>query len=183
PSFASNHFIYVYSTSRKYGVCATNTAMAPVNRVSRFTLGNNDIVDPSSAVVLIDNIPQPSGHHNAGDLHFGNDGNLYVTSGDGGCDYAGDSGCYDLNDAAQDLSALVGKVLRITPSGGIPPDNPFSQGAGTARCNQTGTTTPPTKCQEIFAWGLRNPFRFAFDPNTAGTRFQINDTGQNTWEE
>ena len=77
---------------------------------------------------------------------------------------------------------LVGKILRITSTGGIPPSNPF-QGAGTARCNVTGRTTAGNKCQETFAWGLRNPFRFAFDPNAAGTRFFINDVGQGAWEE
>ncbi|MDQ3889104.1 MAG: PKD domain-containing protein, partial [Actinomycetota bacterium] len=56
-------------------------------------------------------------------------------------------------------------------------------GAGTAPCGRTGRTTVGTKCQETFAWGLRNPFRFAFDPNAAGARFYINDVGQNHWEE
>ena len=77
---------------------------------------------------------------------------------------------------------LIGKILRITRTGGIPPTNPF-QGAGTARCNVTGRTTAGNKCQETFAWGLRNPFRIAFDPNAAATRFFINDVGQDAWEE
>ena len=77
---------------------------------------------------------------------------------------------------------LLGKVLRITASGGIPADNPFL-GAGSARCNVTGRTDPGKVCQETYAWGLRNPFRLGFDPNAAGTRFFINDVGQNTWEE
>jgi hypothetical protein len=77
---------------------------------------------------------------------------------------------------------LTGKVLRITPSGGIPADNPF-HGLGTARCNLSGRTNPGMRCQETFAWGLRNPFRIAFDPNAAGTRFYIDDVGQSTWEE
>ena len=58
-----------------------------------------------------------------------------------------------------------------------------SRGPGTARCNVTGGTTAGNRCQETFAWGLRNPFRMAFDPNAAGTRFFINDVGQNQREE
>jgi hypothetical protein len=77
---------------------------------------------------------------------------------------------------------LLGKVLRITRDGAIPPTNPY-QGTDSARCAATGVTTPGKKCQETFAWGLRNPFRMAFDPNASGTRFFINDVGEITWEE
>ncbi len=71
------------------------------------------------------------------------------------------------------------------PSTGEPaPGNPFS-GPGTASCRVRGNvpSTPTTTCQEIYAWGLRNPFRFAFDPNTGPKRFFINDVGQSTREE
>ena len=129
----------------------------------------------------MDEIPTPSGNHNGGDLRFGKDGYLYVSVGDGACDYAG-GGCYGQNDASRDQNALIGKILRITSTGGIPPTNPF-QGAGTARCNVTGRTTAGNKCQETFAWGFRNPFRIAFDPNTTATRFFVNDVGEGTWEE
>jgi glucose/arabinose dehydrogenase len=182
PSFASNHFIYLYYTFRKFGVCEYNTSRAPVNRVSRFVLSDDSVIDPATETVLIDNIPNPDGIHNAGDLHFGKDGYLYVSVGDGGCDYAGDSGCGSQNNAARDPHVLLGKILRITTSGGIPTDNPY-QGADSARCNTTGRTDAGRKCQETFASGLRNPFRMAFDPNAAGTRFFINDVGQNVWEE
>ena len=153
----------------------------PVNRVSRFTLGDNDVVDPASENILFDNIPSPTGLHNSGDVQFGKDGNLYVTVGDGSCDFRLDSGCGPINDAAHDLSAPNGKVLRITSSGGIPPGNPF-QGAGTQKCNVDGFAEPPTRCREIFASGLRNPWRLAFDPNAAGTSFYINDVGLSKWE-
>ena len=136
-----------------------------VNRVSRFAMSGTTI-DAGSELVLVDEIPA-TGNHNAGDLHFGKDGYLYVSVGDGGCDHAGDSGCAGQNDASRDEHVLVGKILRITADGGIPASNPF-QGAGTARCNVTGRTTAGNRCQETFAWGLRNPFRFAFDPNAAG---------------
>ena len=182
PSFASNHYIYLYYTFNKFGDCATSGPNTPVNRVSRFTLSDNDVADPASELVLIDNIPSPTGMHNAGDVQFGKDGNLYVTVGDGSCDFRGDSGCGPLNDAAQDLSALTGKVLRVTSTGGIPAGNPF-QGAGTQRCNNDGAASPPTKCREIFAFGLRNPWRLAFDQNAPTTSFYINDVGLSKWEE
>lgn len=182
PSFGLNHYIYLYYTFKKLGNCDYASVNGPVNRVSRFVLNDNDVVSPSSETVLIDNIPQWDGIHNAGDLHFGKDGYLYVSVGDGGCDYAGDSGCGSTNDASRDENVLLGKILRITASGGIPPSNPF-QGTDSARCNLAGRTDPGKKCQETFARGLRNPFRTAFDPNASGTRFFINDVGQATWEE
>jgi glucose/arabinose dehydrogenase/PKD repeat protein len=173
PSFATpnNNFIYVYYTFNRAGTC--------VNRVSRYALSTSNVA--SGATVLIDNIPSTAGNHNAGDVQFGKDGYLYVSVGDGGCDYAG-GGCAGANDAARDQHSLVGKILRITRDGTIPSDNPFT-GNGTADCRFTGGTTAPNKCRETFAWGLRNPFRMAFDGNDGGTRFFINDVGQNTWEE
>ncbi len=148
-----------------------------VNRVSRFVWSEGNVL--SDEFVLVDNMPSPNGNHNAGDLHFGKDGFLYISVGDGGC---GAAGCADLNDAARDPHVLVGKVLRITSTGEIPLGNPFV-GPDSARCNVSGQTAPGNKCQETFASGLRNPFRMAFDPNAVGTRFYINDVGQNTWEE
>ncbi len=182
PQFSSTGYIYLYYTYQKHGVCETKTSRTPVNRVSRFRLGSNNIVDRASEKVLIDNIPSPAGNHNAGDLHFGKDGYLYVSIGDGGCDYADFTRCAGSNDAARDQHVLLGKILRITRDGGIPGDNPF-RGADSARCNTAGRTDPGKKCQETFAWGLRNPFRIAFDPNASGTRFFINDVGQSAWEE
>jgi glucose/arabinose dehydrogenase/PKD repeat protein len=182
PEFPTNHYVYIYYTFDPSGVCSVGTPNAPYNRLSRFVLGDNQIIDPATERVLIDAIPAPEGVHNGGDVHFGKDGFLYVSTGDGGCDYAADSGCFLANDASRDLHALVGKILRITAAGGIPPGNPYV-GAGTARCNVEGRTTPGTKCQETFASGLRNPFRIAFDPNAPGTRFFVNDVGEQTWEE
>ena len=174
PAFVSNNFIYVYYTFNRAGTC--------LNRVARLVLATNNTVDPATELVLIDNIHSTAGNHNGGDLHFGKDGFLYVSVGDGGCDYAGDSGCAGANDAARDRHVLLGKILRITRDGAIPPTNPF-QGANSGRCNVTGSTAAGNWCQETFASGLRNPFRIAFDPNAAATRFFINDVGQNVWEE
>jgi glucose/arabinose dehydrogenase len=177
PAFATNRFVYLYYTHVIAGGCR--------NRVSRFTFGTGataDVADPATELVLVDNMPSPAGNHNAGDVQFGKDGFLYISIGDGGCDWNGDSGCAGSNDASRDEYVLTGKILRITSTGGIPATNPF-QGAGTARCNVNGMTTLGNKCQETFSWGLRNPFRFAMDPNAAGTRFFINDVGQGAWEE
>jgi glucose/arabinose dehydrogenase len=182
PSFATNGYIYLFYTFNKSGSCAQNTASAPVNRVSRFTLSSSNTVGRASELILIDNIPSPNGNHNGGDLQIGRDGHLYVSVGDGGCDWLGNSGCAGANDAARDRHVLLGKILRITRTGGIPSSNPFL-GSGTVRCNVTGSGQPGQTCQETFAWGLRNPFRIAFDPNATGTRFFINDVGQAAWEE
>ena len=185
PDFGSgigeNHFIYLYYTYRNSAAnCSTSTA--PVNRVSRFVLDDTNIVSLASETILVDNMPSRNGNHNGGDVQFGKDGYLYITIGDGGCDWAGGGTCNGNNIGARDQHVLTGKVLRITKDGDIPPTNPF-QGAGTARCNVTGQTTPGNRCQETFSWGLRNPFRMAFDPNAVGTRFFINDVGQGSWEE
>ncbi|HSK82101.1 MAG TPA: PQQ-dependent sugar dehydrogenase [Rubrobacter sp.] len=179
PDFATNNYIYLYYTFKKHGVCPQNTANVPVNRVERYVLSDSNTATPDK--ILVDNIPNMH-HNNAGDLHFGKDGYLYITVGDGACDYAGDSGCSGQNDASRDPHILLGKVLRITRDGGIPNTNPYT-GTDSARCNLTGRTTVGKKCQETFASGLRNPFRFAFDPNASDTRFFVNDVGEGRWEE
>jgi len=180
PTFSSNHFIYLYYTFNKFNnTCPTLVSTVPVERVSRFTLPDTNMIDPASEVVLIDNVLNWGGNHNGGDVHFGPDGFLYFSIGDGGVDYAGDSGGGGANDASRDRNILNGKLLRIAPDGSIPATNPF-QGPGTARCNM-GPAAPGTICQEAFAWGFRNPFRFTFQPGT-GTLF-INDVGEVSFEE
>jgi glucose/arabinose dehydrogenase len=120
-------------------------------------------LDSRRDVLFID---QPFTNHNGGGLAFGPDGYLYVALGDGGS--AGDP-----MDNAQSLSTLLGKLVRISPrpSDGdaysIPPDNPFVEREG-AR-------------PEIWAYGLRNPWRFSFDRQTGD--LWIGDVGQNAWEE
>jgi hypothetical protein len=119
--------------------------------------------------VILLTIAQPYNNHNGGALRFGPDGYLYIGMGDGG------SG-NDPQNYAQNLTSLLGKMLRIdvnvtngaTPYG-IPPDNPFAN-------------APPTGARpEIWAYGLRNPWRFSFD-RVAGHLF-IGDVGQNVREE
>lgn len=121
--------------------------------------------DPGSQRNLL-TVDQPFANHNGGQLAFGPDGHLYIALGDGGS--AGDP-----NGNGQSLDALLGKILRIDPrpSGGrpygIPRDNPFAGRSG-ARA-------------EIWDYGLRNPWRFSFDPVTRD--LWIADVGQGDWEE
>jgi len=212
PSFAANGYVYLYYTRQVFvpgglggtwNGCETGgggstppPANYPVNRVSRFTFtAGTSSVSAASEVVLLDGMPSPAGNHNAGDLHFGKDGYLYVSVGDGGCDHAGNSGCAGGNDASRDVNFLSGKVLRIDPRGNpdpsvtssppfIPPTNPNASSGG--RCNRPDLKSLPpagTPCQETYGRGFRNPFRLATDPNAAGTRIFVNDVGQDTWEE
>jgi glucose/arabinose dehydrogenase len=177
PAFLANGFVYLYYTREAAG--APNGC---VNRVSRFTMTGASI-DPTTEVVLLDNISSLGANHNGGDLDIGADGYLYVSVGDAGADPRVDSPSVT-NDAAQDLSLLNGKILRITLDGRPAPGNPLS-GPGTVPCATRGNTpaTPTTQCQEIYAWGLRNPFRIAFDRDAGSNRFFINDVGQRTREE
>lgn len=175
PEFRSNGYIYLYFT-RSTGNCGSATGRA--NRVSRFTMSGNSVL-PETEVVLLDNIPATGGNHNGGDLEVGQDGYLYVAIGDAGSNPRGVGGS-----SAQDLSLLTGKIVRITTTGAAALDNPFVGDPNAIACATAGVSAATTgKCTEIFSWGLRNPYRFAFDPNAGSPRFFINDVGQNTWEE
>ena len=132
--------------------------------VARYRVSSDpEIVDLASAEILL-TIPQPFQNHNGGQLQFGPDGYLYIGMGDGGS-----SG--DPQNNAQDTGSLLGKILRIDVDTGfpytIPPDNPF--------------VDDPQVLDEIWASGLRNPWRFSFDRLT-GDMF-IADVGQLRWEE
>lgn len=180
PDFQSSGFIYLYYTHRPPGrECGTRISPGAVNRVSRFRMPG-DIAALDSETVLLDNIVSFGGNHNAGDLQFGPDGNLYVSTGDAGCDPLSNA-CAGDNTASRRMNTLLGKILRITRDGGIPVDNPW-QGLGSARCNQ-GDIASGLRCQETYAYGFRNPFRFAIDPGSTTVRLFANDVGQATWEE
>ncbi len=169
--FASNGFIYLYYT-RSTGSCANGTGGNPggaVNRVSRFTLTGATLAR-SSEHVLLDNMPEWGGNHNGGYVHVAHDGTLFVSVGDGG------AGRPDSNPA--NLSLPNGKILRINTDGSIPAGNPH----GTTQCGTTWGTSGTT-CGEIYADGLRNPFRLAFRDDVPGVQFRINDVGDATWEE
>ncbi len=179
PAFAVNHHVYLFWTRPKGANC--------VNRVSRFTM-TGDTINPASEVVLLDNIAgtetESFGNHNGGDLEIPSDGYLYVSVGDSGSDPRNNSGSSGGNDAAQDRSLLNGKILRITRTGLPVPGNPFYGSTGATNCALLGpSASPSARCREIFAMGLRNPFRIAFDTNTSTTRFFINDVGQSAREE
>jgi glucose/arabinose dehydrogenase len=178
PGFATNHYIYVYYTHRN----GHNSATCPLaedsvarNRVVRYTLNNNNTA--TNPQVILDNIPNPCGSHNGGDLHFGPlDGLLYISTGDGGFQ------CGVGSRRARYRSNLAGKILRITKEGNIPSDNPNANAPNSVLCGQiVSQPLNATLCKEIYAWGLRNPFRFTFKPDSQ--TFYINDVGHDTWEE
>ena len=158
PRYATNGYLYVYYS-----------ANAPRRSVlSRFTVNQDapDATDSASELVILE-IGQPFGNHNGGQIAFGPDGYLYMGVGDGGS--RGDP-----QDNGQDLGSLLGSLLRIdvgTLSIGagytVPADNPFV-GVEGAR-------------GEIWAYGLRNPWRFSFDRETGV--LWLADVGQNRWEE
>lgn len=190
PNFPSQPYIYLFYTRRHpSNVCVQRVnsddpfADSPSNRVSRFTM-QGDQIDPASELPLIEHIPSFAGNHNGGDLAFGKDGYLYISVGDSGCYYADRNRCAGQNPAARETHTLLGKILRLNPDGTVPSSNPYASSGEV--CRVTGRTSAPYEgkhCQETFAWGLRNPFRIAFDPNASGTRFFINDVGQGVWEE
>ena len=157
PNYATNGFFYVNYT---------NTSGDSV--ISRFSVSssNSNLADSGSESNLL-TISQPAGNHNGGDMAFGADGYLYISSGDGG-------GSGDPTDQGQELESLLGKILRIdvnTTSGGnnygIPTDNPFVSNANAY--------------DEIWAYGLRNPWKFSFDSQT--NDIWIADVGQGGFEE
>jgi len=134
--------------------------------VVEYELGDTDRVDERSRRVLLE-VPQPFPNHNGGHLVTGRDGFLYIGLGDGG-------GAGDPEGNGQDPHALLGSILRIDPLGAtdgapyvVPAGNPFADGEGGA--------------PEVWLYGLRNPWRFAFDRATGD--LWVADVGQNEWEE
>lgn len=179
PDYATTGFFYVDYAERD--AVMHNQFYSVVARYS--VTANPDVADPNSEVRIL-RFRHPQTNHNGGQLQFGLDGYLYISTGDGG--NANDSGPgHATCGNGQSQQTLLGKMLRIdvrgiAPSsvppdcgsvGGnytIPTDNPFDDGSG-------GT------CDEIWALGLRNPWRYAFDPATGD--LYIGDVGQNCIEE
>lgn len=153
PNYASNGQFFVNYTAASGG--ATN--------IRRFTVSSNpDVADTASGFPIL-TVSQPFSNHNGGCIHFGPDGKLYIGMGDGG------SG-NDPSNNAQTPTTLLGKMLRLDidiPAPYIPSDNPYFGSTSTL--------------QEIWHFGVRNPWRFSFDRQTGD--MYIADVGQNAWEE
>lgn len=167
PSFPTDPRVFIYYIDR-----------STVGNLSSFTASVDGsgaaTIDQASEQHLL-TITKPFDNHNGGDIAFGPDGYLYLSTGDGG-------GGGDPNENGQRLTTLLGKMLRIRIGAAgapytIPPDNPF---AGNAVC-PAGGARPSGECPEIYAWGLRNPWRWSFDRNN-GTLW-VGDVGQGEWEE
>lgn len=151
PSYATNGFFYVYYTTTAGDL-----------ELARYHVSSNvNVADVSSKVVLLTIPHQTNTNHNGGQLHFGADGYLYLSTGDGG-------GAGDVPNNAQNTTVLLGKMLRLAvnasataPYYTIPAGNPYSN--------------------EIYDLGLRNPYRWSFD--RLSNDMWIGDVGQDSWEE
>ncbi|MDX1546094.1 MAG: PQQ-dependent sugar dehydrogenase [Rhodothermales bacterium] len=157
PDYAANGVFFVYH------IAGRGAGRSVVARYAR-DAADPGRADPASEQILLE-VDQPFSNHNAGQIAFGPDGFLYVALGDGG------SGG-DPRENGQDPTTLLGSILRLdvdAPGGYvIPPDNPF-------------VGNPDGFREEIYAYGLRNPWRFSFDPETGA--LWAADVGQNRLEE
>jgi uncharacterized repeat protein (TIGR03806 family) len=175
PNFPSDPRVFVYYIDPgMVGRLSSFTATIDGSGAATFNAASEQIImsinkdlDPNSGPTAQDN-------HNGGDIAFGPDGYLYLGTGDGG-------GGGDPQESAQRLTTLLGKMLRIRINApgvaySIPSDNPF---AGNPVCPSIARASG--NCPEIYAWGLRNPWRWSFDRGS-GTLWAA-DVGQGTFEE
>lgn len=160
PQFKTNGYFYINYT-------APNPLRTVIERY-RAQSSNPDAADSASAFTILEINQPPAPNHKGGNLAFGPDGYLYAGTGDGG-------GANDTYHNAQDKTSLLGKFLRLdvddtTASAHykIPPDNPLVGNASGWK-------------EELWVWGMRNPWRWSFDPVTGV--LWCGDVGQNTWEE
>lgn len=165
PQFAANGRFFITYT---FGTCDYGGCLSRLSEFVAEPDASATVIDPSSERVLLE-IDTPGPFHHGETVFFGPDGYLYYPVGDGEC-------CCDPNENAQDLSSLMGKVLRLDVDDvdddgpepyGIPPDNPF---VGDARA-----------APEIWAYGLRAPWRLSFDRLT--NDYYLGDVGEADWEE
>lgn len=161
PHYFQNGRFFIY-----YSTPATVSGADHTGVLAEYTVSatNPDVANPASERIIL-TVPEPRSNHNGGDINFGPDGFLYLGLGDGGGggDRFGETG------NGQNINTLLGSILRIDIDGkkpyAIPGDNPFAGKDGR---------------DEIYAYGLRNPWRFSFD--SMGRLF-CGDVGQNVWEE
>lgn len=168
PDFPTDPRVFLSYTSGSSG--------QRVSRISAFrTLDGGATLDPGSEVLVL-SVDQPQDNHNGGGIAFGPDGLLYIGFGDGGG--GGDQHGTDGN--GQRLTTLLGKMLRIDVNGAAPyaiaSGNPF---ASNSPCPAAGRASG--ECPEIYAWGLRNPWRWSFD--RVNGELWVADVGQGEWEE
>jgi glucose/arabinose dehydrogenase len=178
PNFAANPLIYTYTSEPYNGTADFQNGLGTTNNHQsviaewRISTGNSNLVDIASRREIL-RIDQPQSNHNGGSMHFGPDGKLYIVLGDGG--QANDvAPGHVAGGNAQDINRIWGKLLRLDVDGsnsangqyGVPLDNPF-----------VGTDG----LDEIWAYGLRNPFSFNFERGT--TNLYLADVGQNKVEE
>lgn len=160
PDYRHNGYFYVNYTTKAAGKLETVIVRYQVSA------SNPSLADPASETVLL-RFDQPWDNHNGGAVKFGPDGYLYIATGDGGS-------WGDPHNNAQNKKVLLGKILRIDVNGqgkgnyAIPPDNPFAANSDGLR-------------EEIYAYGLRNPWRISFDHQT--NTLWAGDVGQNKREE
>jgi glucose/arabinose dehydrogenase len=187
PNYSTNGYFYV-----KYNNNGGDTIIARYS----VSAGDANIADPNSAQIIM-RIDQPASNHNGGDIHFGPDGYLYIGMGDGGGsnDNAGNG------NNAQNRANLLGAMLRIDVSPlminlDIIYNDSFEEPDNSINLNTCGLDSVPGSyripndnpyindanvCSEIWAFGLRNPYRFSFDKQTGD--MLIGDVGQNAFEE
>ncbi len=156
PNFSTQPYIYVYYT---VGTRSLNYQGVLHNRVSRFRMEGDQALLQSEQILIDDINVDTTSNHNGGDLQFGDDGTLYISVGDVG-----------RSETAQDLDSPHGKILRVDPETGLGlMDNPFHAPGNSVQRNR------------VWAYGLRNPFRFTFAPDSE--MLYVGDVGWQTYEE
>ena len=182
PDFITNPYLYVYYT-RYTKDCPANAVTGPSNRLSRFTLNVATwTMSVASELVIFETPPSVNLLHDGGGMVIGSDRTLYLATGDGG-----------MYDSSQNLRNTWGKLLRFHLDGrdGVPVDNPYYQNGGVPCRKNRGVPSPnapaTAKCEEIYSYGFRNPFRIDLDTRTSDdnneVRFSISDVGGRVWEE
>lgn len=199
PQFASNGKFYI-QLSRHNAASCTSPMADQITVEYTVSAGNPDVADAASAREIL-TVKDPASNHNGGDLHFGPDGFLYISMGDGGpqnnphgfaeCQWwktanGNPASCLSSNPAGTGF-AMLGKILRIDVNGTTA--DPTTELCGNTAGNPARYRIPvdnpnvgsSSTCDEIWHSGLRNPFRFSFDRSNSD--MLIGDVGQGTWEE